>query len=106
MKVKFQEVSLRATKSGKCRCGKYLRRSKTFTNTINPFNKNNDGLPKSYNEVYADVERLVEDWQSRPPEHDHQGYWNWSKEQQKEYDEKGKTTVPMSCGEMTEIVKP
>ena len=48
-------------------CGKKFNRQRTFTNTISPFNKNADGVPKDFHEVHAAVIYLAEQWQ---PEQD------------------------------------
>jgi hypothetical protein len=63
MITRFEEVSSWATKSGQCKyCHKSCQRSRTFTNTINPFNKTPSGIVKGFKEVKDDVERLAEDW--------------------------------------------
>ena len=50
--VTFEPVRLRATKSGKCLCGKTLKRTYTFEQTINPFNRNKQtGLTKTWQEI-------------------------------------------------------
>lgn len=61
--TRFQEVSARRTKHGICPgCGGAVTRSKTFTNTINPFNRNDDGSVKTAEQVRADVEHLGDVW--------------------------------------------
>lgn len=66
----FAEVTKRGKKSGKCAvCGKRTTRSITITNTINPFNKNADGAPKSYDEVLADVTAKRDGWLANPVMH-------------------------------------
>jgi hypothetical protein len=61
---RFQEVSAQAVRNLKCACGKRFKRQQTFTNTINPFNKNKDtGQPKTYAEVYEDVKAKAAAWQ-------------------------------------------
>ena len=44
-------------------CGKKFNRQQTFTNTISPFNKNADGVPKDFHEVHADVLLLAHKWE-------------------------------------------
>lgn len=64
---RFQEVTYQATRSLKCACGKRFRRSRTFSHTINPFNRNKEtGQPKTYAEVYKDVKAEGEAWQPEP----------------------------------------
>ncbi len=61
---RFQEVTHRVQRRVPCSgCGKKLTRSRTFMNTINPFNKNEAGVPKTWSEVVADVKAAAEAWQ-------------------------------------------
>lgn len=48
------------------RCGKRFRRQKTFTQTINPFNKNPDGTVRTAREVTEAVRVQAEAWQPEP----------------------------------------
>jgi transcriptional regulator NrdR family protein len=60
----FQEVKHREARRLKCRtCGKRFTRSQTFTQTINPFNKNANGQVKTYREVLRDVVAKGAAWQ-------------------------------------------
>lgn len=53
---RFQEVKRRRKVKVVCRCCmKPLVRTLSVSHTINPFNKNADGIPKGYEEVSADV---------------------------------------------------
>lgn len=63
--VRFQQVSRTAKRRIKCAggCGKTLVRQTTFVNTINPFNKNADGIPKTYAEVWRDLGAKCDAWQ-------------------------------------------
>jgi hypothetical protein len=48
----------------KCRnCGRRFTRSRTFTQTINPFNKNAAGQPKTRQEIYAELKAEANAWQ-------------------------------------------
>ena len=59
--VTFDVVKARREVKRKCsRCGKSRKRIFTVENTINPFNKNAQGFPKSATEVRADVEAQVD----------------------------------------------
>lgn len=59
----FEPVMTRRSISGKCpNCGKRVTRSRTFEHTINPFNRNADGAPKTYSEVRADVVAEADAW--------------------------------------------
>jgi uncharacterized protein (DUF2225 family) len=61
---RFEEVSHTAKRRVTCAvCGKKFNRQKTFTNTINPFNMNANGSPKTYQDVRANVFALARQWQ-------------------------------------------
>lgn len=63
MRVTFNVIKDRASKSGKCReCGKRCSRSKTFEQTLNPWNKNKDGQPKTTDEIRAELRVSVKTW--------------------------------------------
>lgn len=69
---RFEEVSHTAKRRVTCVvCGKKFNRQRTFTNTINPFNKNAEGLPKTYHEVREAVFALARQWQPKPYCWDH-----------------------------------
>lgn len=60
---RFQEVTTSRYRYGKCPvCGKRVTRSKTFMNTINPFNRNADGSVRTAAEVRANVEAQADAW--------------------------------------------
>lgn len=50
-------------------CGKKTSRKKTVEHTINPFNKNANGVPKSRQEVVEDVKAVLETWKKEPVYH-------------------------------------
>lgn len=59
----FEEVSLRGEKTVKCGgCGKRLVRRTTLTNTINPWNLNKQGKPKTREEILVKLRKEREDW--------------------------------------------
>jgi hypothetical protein len=63
MKVTFAVIRERAKKAGVCReCGKRCTRSKTFEQTVNPWNKNKDGSPKTPDEIRAELRVTVKTW--------------------------------------------
>lgn len=63
MRINFQPVQTVRVLVGKCPvCGKNTTRRKTFEHTINPFNKNADGQPKTYDEVRAAVNAEANAW--------------------------------------------
>ncbi len=66
IRTTFQAVKLHAKKSGKCACGKAVKRNKTFEQTQNPFNKNRQGEPKTVVEIHADLQREAAEWTKQP----------------------------------------
>lgn len=61
--VRFQAVRVRRQLSGKCPvCGKRTSRSMTFEQTINPWNKNKDGNPKTYSEIIVELDEKANNW--------------------------------------------
>ena len=59
----FEVVKWQASKMVKCpSCKKTLKRSKTFEQTINPFNKNAMGLPKSRTEILIELKARATEW--------------------------------------------
>lgn len=56
-RIWFDAVNLRTTRSGKCAggCGKRTRRVILVTQTVNPFNKNKSGVPKSREEILVEL---------------------------------------------------
>ncbi len=52
---RFQEVRRSKTIKFKCGCGKRFQRTVAAMQTINPFNRNADGRPKTYAEIWRDL---------------------------------------------------
>jgi len=78
MRHTYEECSISGSKSGKCAlCKKQVTRKRTVTHTINPFNKNADGIPKNRSEVYECVKAELADWKKLPVRHAkcEQGKW-------------------------------
>lgn len=68
-RVVFREETLRTTKRGTCgRCAKAHTRSKTFSQTVNPWNRRPDGVPKSPAEVRASLVAEADAWRREPIE--------------------------------------
>jgi hypothetical protein len=60
---RYEAVKFPVKKSFTCTvCGRRGQRSKTFRQTINPFNKNADGVPKTYREIWAELEVVAAGW--------------------------------------------
>ena len=59
----FEEVKHKDTKTNVCiKCGKKNRRSKTFYQTINPYNKNREGFVKSRAEIMVELCKEARVW--------------------------------------------
>lgn len=60
----FEEVKYQASRNLKCRdCGKRFRRSTTFMQTINPWNKSKEtGKPKTFPEIWKELKAEAEAW--------------------------------------------
>lgn len=68
----FQEIRVRAHRRGPCtKCGKRVDRIKYFAQTVNPFNKTEDGRPKTPAEVRAAVQADADAWAPEPSAFDH-----------------------------------
>lgn len=64
---KFESVPLPASKNLPCPgCGKKVRRSRTFSQTINPFNKNAAGQAKTRQEILAELRERAAAWKQEP----------------------------------------
>ena len=60
---RYVRISAHRTRSGKCpSCGKRRTRSKTFTSTVNPFSRNEDGTIKTPREVRLDLNAKASRW--------------------------------------------
>lgn len=66
----FEEVKRIASKSGICTvCGKQATLSEKFTQTINPFNKNEKGLQKTRDEIVSELVLEMAEWRALPVIH-------------------------------------
>jgi len=69
-KITFEVVKLSTYKTGYCKkCGKYITRSKTFDQTINPFNKLPDGTLKNRDDIFQELLEESKQWKSEPVIH-------------------------------------
>lgn len=67
---KFDKVTWTGHQYGDCQgCNKrYVRRQKTFFQTMSPFNKNKEtGRPKTYGEVQKEVRAKALEWGAQRP---------------------------------------
>lgn len=68
---RFREIKHQASKNLPCpACGKKLRRQRTFMQTLNPFNKNADGQPKTELEILRELNDQAKTWEAQPETHD------------------------------------
>ena len=68
--INFEEVRMYGRKTVKCAggCGRRLKRSRKFFQTISPFNKNPDGTVKNRNDIYNELAVWVSNWEKAPEE--------------------------------------
>jgi hypothetical protein len=67
---RFREIKHQASKNLPCpACGKKLRRQRTFSQTLNPFNKNAAGQPKSELEIVRELHTTATKWETEPETH-------------------------------------
>ena len=67
---RFEKVGRKISKSGPCaKCGKRAKRTEEFFQTINPWNKNNDGMIKSRNEINDELRDNINAWVISPIYH-------------------------------------
>ena len=62
VEVYYKEISLKARKYWKDENGKRHQKTKTFSQTINPFNKNTDGTIKTESEIYEELDKQRTGW--------------------------------------------
>jgi hypothetical protein len=65
---RFATVPWQAIKSLPCpSCGRKVRRQRTFTQTLNPWNKDPaSGLPRTMQQILAALKVEAEAWQAKP----------------------------------------
>lgn len=69
---RYTGPSVKATRKGHCPiCDKPVTRTRTFTATVNPFNRRPDGAPKTWEEVAADVAAKADAWSPEPAVFEH-----------------------------------
>lgn len=61
--TRFQKVKFQTHRTGTCSvCGKRWKRSKTFSQTLNPFNRNAQGEVKTYSEIFEELREEARMW--------------------------------------------
>jgi len=67
---RFREIKHQASKNLPCPgCGKKLRRQRTFSQTLNPFNKNADGQVKTELEIVRELNTTAAEWETELENH-------------------------------------
>ena len=67
MRISFSRVCFLAAKVGKCeKCGKRVRRTKTFWKSISRWNRNEDGSVRTREEIYIACKKEGKQWESEP----------------------------------------
>lgn len=70
MRFNYERVEVTGYKRGPCEvCRKTAERQATFGQTLNPFNKNQDGSVKARTEIYAEVREELRAWHEAPVRH-------------------------------------
>lgn len=65
MRINFQKVEVKGVRRWK-ENGKPRQETRTFMQTINPFNKNEDGSLKTYDQILAEVKAERDAWLAQP----------------------------------------
>lgn len=66
----FDEVSLIGIRNSLCPvCGKSASRRQKFFQTLNPYNRNADGNPKTRQEIYKELQQQIQVWEREPATH-------------------------------------
>lgn len=68
MKQTFQEVKVKAVKRWVDVNGKKRQQTKTFMQTINPFNRDDEGRIKTYSQISKELSTMADAWMKEPPE--------------------------------------
>ena len=63
-RINFQEVNVKAIRRWKDESGKKRQETKTFYQTISPFNKGPDGEPKTRDQIMAEITKERDEWLS------------------------------------------
>lgn len=63
----FRKITHTAKKRLSCpKCGRTVRRTRTFWQTLNPFNKRADGVVKTAPEIRAELLEEADKWEAEP----------------------------------------
>ena len=65
--IVFPEISMRGTKAGKCRCGKWRTRREKFWQTMSEFNiDKKTKLPKTKDQIKKELASECDEWLKEP----------------------------------------
>ncbi len=62
MITRFNAIGLTGRKRFVCACGRKLQRQKRFYQTLNPYNRNAEGLPKTQGEILMECHSELDAW--------------------------------------------
>lgn len=65
MRITFNEVAIKVTHRWTDADGKKRQQTKKFWQTVNPFNKAADGIPKSRDQIMNEIKIEAADWLAR-----------------------------------------
>jgi len=65
-RVTFDVIKLTFVKHFTCACGRNLRRQKTFSQTLNPWNMNEDGSAKTSLDILIEIRADARAWRRAP----------------------------------------
>ena len=67
MRMVFKEIKTKRTKKGICKkCGKGYQLSKTFMQTLNPYNRDGNCNVKTLKQILIEIEREANEWDKLP----------------------------------------
>jgi len=68
MRIRFECVTHKAVKRWVDADGKKHQQTMKFMQTLNPFNKDADGFPKSREQIWKELKAQAAAWLAQPPE--------------------------------------
>lgn len=101
---KYESVSLRLVRRGKCPCGKRVQRSTINYQTLSPFNKIGERL-KTREEIQIELRAWHDRHKDIPVHCWTPGFWQLTEEQRIDYKAGNPVLCKADCGEMV-IVHP
>ncbi len=64
--VTFTRLVVHCRKTMKCKCGNRFVRSMSFEQTLNPFNADPTGVPKTDRQIYRENDACARKWANEP----------------------------------------